>query len=140
MADYLSLLFSKAFEVVPGPRYNEASRQLRESRNLFFYEVILPPDAPWEFLGERIYPSLTRFLKGKSLDPERGEGVVVSLFWEDRFYLLAAADFLKAYAEIEGLDPEAFRSRMLGWLSEPGAEEDTEKADGFRPGLPAIRR
>jgi len=140
MADYQNLLFSRASLVVPGPQYNEVSQRLRESQNLFFYEVILTPDTPWESLRDRVYPALARFLKYKSLDPEMGRGVVVSLFFRERFYLLEGAEFMKAYAEIEGLDPEAFRSRLLAWLSEPEGQENPEEKDGFRPDLPAVRK
>jgi hypothetical protein len=140
MADYQDLLFSRAFLVVPGPQYNEVSQRLRESQDLFFYEVILPPDAPWEFMRDRVCPSLARFLKSKSLDPEMGIGVVVSLFFQERFYLLKGPEFMKSYAEIEGLDPNAFHSRVLEWLSEPEKQEGTEEKDNFRPDLPAVRK
>ncbi len=140
MAGYRHFLFSRAFSVVPGPQYNEVSQQLRENQNFFFYEVILPPDAPWEFLRDRIYPPLARFLKYKSLDPELGRGAVISLFFQERFYLLAGPEFLKAYAEIEGLDPQAFHSRVIAWLSETEGQETPEEKDAFRPDLPAVRK
>jgi hypothetical protein len=140
MADYRDLLFSRAFLVVPGPQYNEVSQQLRESQNLFFYEVILTPDTPWESMRDRVYPALARFLQSKSLNPETGRGVVVALFCQDRFFLLDGAEFIKSYAEIEGLDPEAFHSRVLGWIAEPERQEDTEEKDSFRPDLPAVRK
>ena len=105
--------------VVPGPQYNEVSQQLRESQNLFFYEMILPPDIPWESMRDRVYPALARFLKSKSMNPELGGEIVVSLFFQERFYLLEGSEFMKSYTEIEGLDPEAFHSRVLDWLSEP---------------------
>ena len=140
MADYRGLLFPKAFRVVPGPQYNEVSQQLRESQNLFFYEVILTPDTTWESLRDRIYPALARFLKSKSIPPDLGNGVVVSLFFQDHFYLLEDSEFLKTYAEIEGLDPKAFHSRVLDWLSEPEGQEGPEEKDGFRPDLPAVRK
>jgi hypothetical protein len=66
--------------------------------------------------------------------------VVVSLFFQNRFYLLAGSEFLKTYAEIEGLDPEAFHSRVLDWLSEAERQENTGEKDSFRPDLPAVRK
>ena len=140
MAEYRHLLFSKAFSVVPGLQYNEVSQRLRESQNLFFYEVILTPDTPWESLRDRVYPALARFLKYKSLDPEMGRGVVVSLFFQERFYLLEGSEFMKGYMEMEGLDPEAFHSRVRDWLADPESQEDTEEKDSFRSDLPAVRR
>ncbi len=97
MADYQDLLFSRAFLVVPGLQYNEVSQRLRESQNLFFYEVILPPDTPWEFMRDRVFPSLARFLRNKSLDPKMGSGIVVSLFCQEKFFLLEGPEFMKAY-------------------------------------------
>ena len=140
MADYRELLFCRAFLVVPGPQYNEVSQQLRESQDLFFYEVILHPGTPWESMRDRVYPALARFLEYKSISPVLGIGVVVSLFFQNRFYLLAGSEFLKTYAEIEGLDPQAFHSRVLDWLSEPERQEDIEEKDSFRPDLPAVRK
>jgi hypothetical protein len=55
---FRDLLLSKAFQVVPGPRYNRVSQQLRESRNILFYEVILREDTPWEHLRDEVYPVL----------------------------------------------------------------------------------
>jgi hypothetical protein len=140
MADYQDLLLSKAFLVVPGPQYNEVSQRLRESQDLFFYEVILPPDTPWESVRDGVYPSLARFLKSKSLDPVMGIGVVVSLFFQERFYLLDGSEFMKSYAEIEGLAPNAFHSRVLEWLSAPESQGGTKEKDNFRPDLPAVRK
>jgi len=140
MAGYKQQFFSKAFSVVPGPQYNEVSQRLRESQNLFFYEVILTPDTPWESLRDRVYPALARFLKYKSLDPEMGIGVVVSLFFQERFYLLEGSEFMKSYAEIEELDPEAFRSRVRDWLADPESQEGTGEKDSFRSDLPAVRK
>jgi hypothetical protein len=140
MADDLGLLLSKAFRVVPGPRSNEVSQGLRETRGLFFYEVILPPDSRWEFLRDRVYPSLARYLQSKSLDPGTGGGAVVSLFRRDSFFLISGADFMETYGSIEGLDPQAFQARVLGWLSAPEEHETPEEKDSFRPTLPAPRK
>lgn len=140
MADDRDLLFSKAFQVVAGPRYNEVSHRLRVSQNILFYEVILQPDTPWKFLRDRVYPSLARHLKYKSIAPDSAEGVIVALFFREQFYLIEGREFLAAYREIEGLGPDAFRLRVLGWVREPEGEEGTEKENSFRPDLPAIRK
>lgn len=144
MADYRDLLFSRAFRVVPGPQYNEISQPLRESRNLFFYEVILHPDTPWESLRDRVYPALARYLKYKSIAPDSAEGVVVSLFFREQFYLIEGREFLSAYREIEGLGPDDFRLRVLSWLAETEGEgknqEGTKGEDPFRRDLPAARK
>ena len=144
MADYRDLLFSRAFRVVPGPQYNEVSQQLRESRNLFFYEVILHSDTPWESLRDRVYPALARYLKYKSIAPDSAEGAVVSLFFREQFYLIEGREFLLAYREIEGLGLDDFRLRILSWLAEAEGEgknqEGTKGEDPFRRDLPAARK
>jgi hypothetical protein len=70
--------------------------------------------------------------------------VVVSLFFQGRFYLLRASEFLRAYREKEGLDPEAFSLRVQDWLAEPEGHGETregpEGGDGFRSDLPVIRK
>jgi len=144
MADYRDLLFSRAFRVVSGPRYNEVSQQLRESRNFFFYEVILHPDTPWEFLRDRVYPALARYLKYKSIAPDSAEGVVVALFFREKFYLIEGGGFLAAYREIEELGPDDFRLRILSWLGETEGDgknqEGTKGENPFRRDLPAARK
>jgi hypothetical protein len=144
MDPFRDLLLSKAFQVVPGPRYNQVSQDLRESGNILFYEVVLREDTPWEYLRDQVYPVLARYLKYKSISPELPEGVVVSLFFQDRFYLLQASEFLQAYREKEGLDPDSFHARVLEWLGKPEEEgenqEGTEGGDKFRRDLPALRK
>jgi hypothetical protein len=140
MDPFRDLLFSKAFQVVPGPLYNQVSQGLRESGNLLFYEVVLREETPWKHLRDQVYPALARYLRHKSLSPELPEGVVVSLFFQDRFYLLEGSEFMKFYGEIEGLDSEAFHFRVRDWTSNTEEGEDTEDQDGFRPDLPAIRK
>ncbi len=144
MDHFQDLLFSKSFQVVPGPRYNQVSRDLRESGNILFYEVVLREDTPWEHLRDRVYPALARYLSHKSISPELPQGVVVSLFFRDRFYLLQASEFLRAYREKEGLDPDAFHIRLQEWLGEPGrqgeAQEGPQGGDEFRRDLPTIRK
>jgi hypothetical protein len=144
MDPFWNHLFSKAFQVVPGPLYNQVSQELRKNRNVLFYEVILRTDTPWEHLRDRVYPALARYLRYKSISPELPEGVVVSLFFQDRFYLLQASEFLGAYRETEGLDTKTFHLRVQAWLEETEGQEETPKgpedADEFRRNLPAIRK
>ena len=144
MADYRDLLFSKAFEVVAGPRYNEVSHRLRASRKVFFYEVTIQPDTPWKSLRDRVYPALARHLKYKSIPPVSAEGVVIALFFGEQFYLIEGGGFLAAYREIEGLDPEKFHIRVQEWLAESEGQGQNRARGGgkneFRRGLPAIRK
>jgi hypothetical protein len=144
MDHFRNLLFSKAFQVVPGPLYNPVSQDLRESGNILFYEVVLREETSWKHLRDRVYPALARYLRHKSISLDLPEGVVVSLFFQDRFYLLQASEFLRAYRETEGLDSKAFHLRVRTWLAETDGQEETPKepedADEFRRTLPAIRK
>ena len=144
MAGHRELLFSKAFRVVAGPSYNEVSHRLRVTQNILFYEVILQPGTPWESLRDRVYPALARYLKYKSIAPDSAEGVVVALFFREEFYLMEGREFLAAYREIEGLNPEEFQVRVQEWLAEAeGQGQSRERGGGkdeFRLDLPAIRK
>jgi len=144
LAGHRELLFSKAFRVVAGPSYNEVSHRLRVTQNILFYEVILQPGTPWESLRDRVYPALARYLKYKSIAPDSAEGVVVALFFREEFYLMEGREFLAAYREIEGLNPEEFQVRVQEWLAEAeGQGQSRERGGGkdeFRLDLPAIRK
>lgn len=144
MDHFRDLLFSKAFQVIPGPRYNQVSQDLRESRNILFYEVILREDTSWEQLRDKVYPSLVRYLRFKSIPPESAPGIVASLFYRDQFYLLEGSEFIQTYLEMEGLGPDDLRLRVEDWLSRGDAPSEdrrrTEEKDEFRHDLPAVRK
>ncbi len=120
MADYRDVLFSKAFQVVPGLDYNRVSYEIREKAGdpFLIYEVLIEENRPWEYLRDDVYPRLVKYLREKGLDPSSGEGFIVSLFFKDRVYLIAGRDFFKAFCEMEGLNTSAFHFRVLRWLSE----------------------
>jgi hypothetical protein len=118
--EYREVLFSSAFAVIEGRAYNQVASELRDqARGSLFvlYEVVLETYHSWEYLKERVYPSLSRYLRYKSLDPGTAEGLVVSLFFKDRFYLIRGPEFIKAFCEIEGIDGDSFSDRVTRWLS-----------------------
>jgi len=112
-------LFTRAFLVVPGPKYNQVSYEMREEsgEKLFFYEVVLSAEQGWDHLREKVFPSLARFLKAKSIDPLHTRDIVVSLFHGDHFYLIEMSQFMLAYRELEGVDEAGLRSRVRQWLT-----------------------
>ena len=119
-AEYRRVLFSGAFGVIEGTAYNRAAHELREQARggLFaLYEIVLEADQPWEYLKGQVYPSLIRYLRYKSLDPRTAQGLVVSLFSEDQFYLIQGPQFIKAFCEIEGIDENGFGNQVTRWLS-----------------------
>ena len=118
--EYREILFSGAFAVIEGPAYNQVAGQLRDqARGSLFalYEVILETYHSWEYFKDRVYPSLSRYLRYKSLDPRTAEGLVVSLFFKDHFYLIRGSEFIKAFCEIEGIDGNSFSDYVTRWLS-----------------------
>ncbi len=123
MKNFKEAIFSKAFSVIQGTDYNRVAQEMREDDFALFYEVVLPEDKNWEYLRDRIYPSLTRYLKYKSMDPESGSGLVLSIFHGELCYLIEGPSFFEAFREVEGLDRTAFHFRVLGWLSGQGTND-----------------
>lgn len=120
MPDYLKLIQSKAFRADPGIDYNKISNELREKGEGAFllYEVAIKENDRWEYLRDRLYPQLIRYLKENGLDPSSGEGLVVAIFFKEMVYFLRGTDFFKIFCEMEGLNFSAFHFRILRWLSE----------------------
>jgi hypothetical protein len=123
MKVFTEAIFSKAFSVIKGTDYNRVAQQMREDDFVLFYEVVLTEDKRWEYLRDRIFPSLARYLRYKSMDPESGSGLIVSVFHGELCYLIDAPSFFEAFREVEGMDRDAFRLRVAGWLSEQGKTE-----------------
>jgi hypothetical protein len=120
---YREVLLSGAFAVIEGPAYNQVAEGLRNpvrGRRLVLYEVVLEPYHPWDYMRDRVYPSLSRFLRYKSLNPRTAEGLVVSLFFKDHFYLIRGPEFMKAFCTIEGIDENVFNDHVTRWLSAAG--------------------
>jgi hypothetical protein len=122
--EYRQVLFSSAFAVIEGRAYNQVASELRDraqarARGSLFvlYEVVLETHHSWEYLKERVYPSLSRYLRYKSLDPATAEGLVVSLFFKNYFYLIRGPEFIKAFCKIEGIDHDSFGDHVTRWLS-----------------------
>jgi hypothetical protein len=119
--DYWKVLCSKAFEVVQGMDYNKVASEIRDKTGgftPFLYDVVCKKDLPWENFKDRVYPSFVRYLNYKSLDPGSGQGFIVSLYYEERFYLIGGPDFIGAFCEIEGVDHSTYHAYVLQWLSE----------------------
>jgi hypothetical protein len=121
MADYLPLLFRKAFRVIPGADYNRTLEELTSGGKSIerapFYEVALDDGKPWEYLRDRVYPSFVRYLKNKGIDPENPDQVTVAIFHRDQCYLVGGPQFIEMFQEMEGINPAAFHFRVLRWLA-----------------------
>lgn len=119
MPDYRELLLARAFKEIPGVEYNRVAFELREKGgdSLIIYEIVLDEGKPWEFLRDKIYPNLVKYLKEKGMDPSSGEGLVISLFMKDYVYFIKGRDFFKVFCEMEGLNENAFHFRVLRWLA-----------------------
>lgn len=123
MKNFKEAIFSKAFSVIKCPDYNRVAQEMREDDFAIFYEVVLTEDPKWAYLKDRIYPSLARYLKSKSMDPESGSGLVISVFHADHCYLIEGPSFIDVFLELEGLDRAAFKSLVAEWLSGSGKSE-----------------
>jgi hypothetical protein len=119
MPVFLDMLFSKAFSTGHGIDYNRVSYELREKHPdnpIVIYEVVLKEGHSWEHLRDNVYPSIVRYLQAKRLNPETGKGLIVTLFFNDRFHMIECPDFMEVYREMENLGPESFRFRIRQWL------------------------
>jgi hypothetical protein len=125
VARYLQLLLDKAFETLPGERYNQYLGDVTEriGKTFLFYEISLMEPKPWADLRDRIYPNFARYLRAKRRDPVQGSGVIVAIFAGEKCHLLKGEDFIAVYREMERLDEVAFTERVTQWLtqSEPRA-------------------
>jgi hypothetical protein len=117
MVDFRETIFAKATKVVPGAAFNRALEALYNTADLV-YEVVLSPDLAWAQFRDRIYPPFTRYLKSKAFNPERPEGAVVAVFFQDRCYLVDARDFLDVLRDLDGLTPGALHALILRWLQD----------------------
>ncbi len=120
MPDFRDILFSNAFKIVSGNDYNKVSYELREKSEdqFIIYEIVLKENDSWEYLKDKVYPRLVRYLKQKGLDPSSGEGFIIALFFKEKVYLIKGIDFIRTFCEMEGLNFSAFHFRVLRWLSE----------------------
>jgi hypothetical protein len=123
VADYLRMLFGKAFETVPGELYNQYLQDAseRDGQSFLFYEISLMEPRPWSHLRDLVYPNFLRYLKAKRRYPDHLSNVVVAIFLEERCHLVKGEDFLAVYREMEGLDAGAFAERVKQWLSQAAA-------------------
>jgi hypothetical protein len=120
MARYLEQLVDKAFENLPGERYNEYFGDVveRTGKRFLFYEISLMKPRPWAYLRDRIYPDFARYLKAKRRDPVLGSDVIVAIFAGETCHLLKGEDFLALYREMERLDGVAFADTVTQWVSQ----------------------
>lgn len=121
--EFRQALLSRAFVVVPGAEYNQAAYELRQEKEgtpFHLYEIVLEEEHTWTHVTDHVFPSLVRHLKYKSMDPLTGKGLVISLFFQDQFYLIECRDFIKLFREIEEIDEEELRLRIRKWLAQSG--------------------
>ncbi len=120
MADYRDMILSKAYKVIPAVDYNRVSYELREKEegSFILYEVVIRENERWDYLRDKVYPNLIKYLKEKGLEPTSGEGFIVALFFKDSVYFIRGTDFFKIFCEMEDLNSQAFHFRVLRWLSQ----------------------
>ena len=102
---------------------------------------------PGTFTGQRVGLAFMRGLRAALHRPLIGVSTLAAMAAEakaetgvPRAIALHDARRDEVYVEIEGLDPAAFHSRVLVWLSEPEGQGSPEEKDAFRPDLPVVRK
>ena len=121
MSDYGASLISRAFRIIPGADYNRTLEESFEEMaatglRQLFYEVVLSAEKPWEDFRDKHYPTFSKFMKSRSISPEKPQGVIVAVFLAKQCYLLDAQEFVNVLVEMEGLDSATLHSRMGQWL------------------------
>jgi hypothetical protein len=102
-----------------GEKYNRCRERLLDepAEPPLFYELSLLTERPWQEIRDRVFPSFSRYVKEKSLNPEVGSGVVVAVFHGERCHLVRGEDFVALFVEMEGSDPQAYRILVRRWLN-----------------------
>ena len=123
MSDYGASLISRAFRIIPGADYNRTLEESFEEMaatglRQLFYEVVLSAEKPWEDFRDKYYPTFSKFMKSRSISPEKPQGVIVAVFFVEQCYLLDAQEFVNVLVEMEGLDGAGLHFRIGQWLKE----------------------
>jgi hypothetical protein len=120
MSDLRAILTVKAMSVIPGQAYNAFREQHQAgdpSREVaLYFEDALPADGTEQVVVGRVVPSLMRFLKRKKQSTDKPRNVLVALFLGESCFVLAADVLLDIYCELEGVDRQALRARVLAWM------------------------
>lgn len=100
-------LLDLAFRSEPGASANEAIAEVRAGSGpdggpVRCYELILPPGADLEWLGQAAVPRLVYHLESVRARAPSFDGTVVAAFAGDRLCFIRAADFLPAAATLLG--------------------------------------
>jgi len=119
MIDLRARLADRAFEAIPGSRYNAYRVAAEASAGPgLYYEVALADDASWQHVVADVWPTLARYLDEKRIDPEEPRAVVIAVFLGPTCYLVRGEDFRDLFCEIEGLGRHAFHFRVQRWLAD----------------------
>jgi hypothetical protein len=121
MSNYIACLISRAFRVIPGADYNRALEESFDEMaatgvRYLFYEVLLNEEKPWEDFRDKTYPTFCKYMKSRSISPEKPLGVIVALFLANQCHLLDAQQFVNVLVEMERLDAASLRSKIGQWL------------------------
>ncbi len=79
MADFRAMLRMKAFDIIPGVKYNEIRQELLMQKDVL-YEVTLSQEGIWEQFRDSTYPAFIRYLHYKSITPHTPQNVAVVVF------------------------------------------------------------
>ncbi|MBM4321531.1 MAG: hypothetical protein FJ125_16700 [Deltaproteobacteria bacterium] len=100
-------LLSKATSCVPARRANAEIAKRRELFDASSYEMVLPPEAEWRIVRNRLAPLLHRHLRDLSQQPLSTTQVFLSIFCEESLYFMRVEDFFGYLADAESIPPTA---------------------------------
>ncbi|MGC8828849.1 MAG: STAUR_1299 family protein [Verrucomicrobiia bacterium] len=119
MKDFRDIFLDRAFKIVPGVAYNQSRRELIEQSAIVpvIYELVFPEKGSWEEFRDKTIPLMMRYIKSQGIDPEFPKLLIVAIFYRDKCYFLEGEEFRNALCELEGLNSQSFRFRLLRWLN-----------------------
>jgi hypothetical protein len=117
MADWLSLVKSKASREIPGAEYNAFRTQTEASGEIpsLYYEIELTPEREWTDVRDAVFPPYARYCASKSINPQKAKGALIAVFIGERCHILDGITFLDIYATLEGLKEDALKARVRSW-------------------------
>jgi hypothetical protein len=117
MADWLSLVRSKASREIPGTEYNAYRTKVEATGELptLYYEIELAPDREWTDVRDAVFPPYARYCESKSINPINAKSALIAVFIRERCYLLDGLNFLAIYAALEGVKDDELKKRVRSW-------------------------
>jgi len=130
MDSHITALLRHAFARAPAREANTRIQEVRDSlgaaAQVRSYELMVPPDAPLQWLADEVLPRLVYHLESLGVRPPAAPGVFLSLFVGDELLFLHARDVFAFASSSLGLSPDEMLTRW-GTGERRTAIDDTEE-------------